>query len=285
MKPLKASRTGSETVVLGNRSAVGQMKVLAFRDLQLWCIGLLVLLTVAVGFAALVLPNINTEWKADGRYLPQLGLGLMSLVILLNIYLFSQRSVLEQTRNTLFEQLLEKEKARHLAWVDPLTELFNRRGMEDLVSKELCRADRNGSPLSVIVIDLDDFKSVNTRFGHLVGDELLVEASNLLRITFRGADSIFRYGGDEFLVLMPDTEPEQAQVAIERLSFNIQRWNAREGRPYVLGLTCGHATYRKGADFRAVMEEADRQMYVGKVKPGRERRKNYVSEYGVVHVG
>jgi len=238
------------------------------RDFQLWSIYALVVLVMAAGFVALLFPNVMWKTQAlrlDGRYVPQLFFGFIALIVLFNIYVISQRRLLRQTRQELFRELARSEAAEKLALIDPLTEIYNRRYLDQILTKEAHRTDRQGSSLTFLVIDLDNFKSLNTRFGHPVGDRVLTEVGKFLLETFRRSDSVIRYGGDEFLILMPDTSEQQAQRAIERLLHRLERWNRENPIPsFRLSLSTGMATYSKGANVMDVLAAADQRMYLHK---------------------
>lgn len=244
-----------------------QMKHLSGRDMQLWALGFLVLLVLAAGVIVLVLPNLLESigtLRAEGRYLPQLFLGLIALVVLFNAYLLEQRRALNIARQELVRQALINEKNEELTLVDPLTETFNRRYMERILPKEVSRAHRRNSTLTLMMIDLDDFKQINDRLGHAAGDHLLVETAQLLQRTFRKSDTLLRYGGDEFLVILPDTTEQQAQYAIERLLNEVICWNAAAQREARMSLSCGAAQYHRGDDVNHVLHLADQQMYAHK---------------------
>jgi diguanylate cyclase (GGDEF)-like protein len=110
-----------------------------------------------------------------------------------------------------------REALREQAMHDPLTHLLNRRATMDFLLSELSRADREQTPLSVMMVDVDHFKSVNDRFGHLAGDEVLCEVARRLRISARTYDLVGRFGGEEFLVVAPACNTTQGLIQAERL--------------------------------------------------------------------
>lgn len=238
------------------------------RDLQMWSIGLLVMLVVAGGFMALVFPNVVwgiNNLRVDDRYLPQLFFGFVALIVLFNIYAMDKKRSLQRAREELVRQLIRSEAAEMLSLVDPLTDLFNRRYLDEVIPKEASRATRYGSELTLMMIDVDDFKSVNTRFGHLFGDRLLTEVANLLKKGFRNSDTVIRYGGDEFLVILPETSEADAQRAVERLQEQVGGWNSHPSLEGCrMSLSCGLASFSGGKGTQEVIDMADAQMYVQK---------------------
>ncbi len=230
------------------------------KDFELWSIGVLVVLILAAGFAALVLPNVMGHHgflRVNGRYLPQLFFGFIVLIVLFNIYTLQRRRSLQKARDRLMHELVRREAAEKLSLVDPLTELYNRRYLTQVVARESNRADRLGSEMTFLVADIDGFRALNTRFGHLRGDRILSEVAQILKRTFRTSDTIVRYGGDEFLVLLPDTDVAQARQGVDRFLKQVERWNrANSSEGFTLSLTCGLAAYAKGADASAVLQAA-----------------------------
>lgn len=244
-----------------------QIQSLSSRDFQLWSIALLVILILMAGFAALVVPNV--VWKVDllrtdARFFPQLFFGLISLVLLFNIYVLGQKRELSSTRKALIRELVFNERLENLSLVDPLTQLYNRRALEQMLGKEVTRANRQGTPLSVVLLDLEHFKDINENLGTQAGDELLVVASKLLRATFRGSDSVFRYGGDEFIVVMPETTETQAEHALKRLTSAIERWNAETRPRQDLALSWGLGAHVIGSSSTDLLQTANRKMFLKK---------------------
>ncbi len=154
----------------------------------------------------------------------------------------------------------------HQATTDPLTEVSNRRAFESRLLSETGRATRYGRPLSLVVIDLDGFKVVNDSFGHASGDRVLVEATKALAGVLREPDLLFRIGGDEFAVLLPETDLDGAAEAGRRIC----QLELTAGRPDGSRTTvsCGVAQLQASAEPSPLFEAADRAMYRAKAAGG-----------------
>jgi diguanylate cyclase (GGDEF)-like protein len=246
-----------------------EIQQLSGRDLQLWSIGLLVMLVLAAGMLALIFPNIIWAQRVihiESAYLPQLFFGLISLILLFNIYLVGQKIGLNHTRRALLSELVLNERLESLSLIDPLTELLNRRALNELIPREVARANRLGCHLTFMTIDLNGFREFNSKFGALEGNLLLRDFGKMLKTTFRGGDLIFRQGGDEFLVIMPDTEEQQIQPPLRRLQRAVEHWNASSGKDYELSFAWAVAPYVTGSDVSDVLRTVDRKIYQKKHK-------------------
>jgi two-component system cell cycle response regulator len=162
------------------------------------------------------------------------------------------------------------EETRRLANSDALTGLQNRRRATERLEAELARARRYNTPLSVALCDIDHFKQVNDKHGHNMGDEVLIRVAAVLQETLRQVDLVGRWGGEEFLVLLPDTDLEGAHIVGERLRIGVEGLPAFEGGPQRVTSSIGVATFQ-GEDNSAVfIDRADQALYRAK-KAGRNR--------------
>ncbi len=257
-------RTNQPSMLARAEEIQKQIQQLSGRDLQLWSIGILVILVLTSGLLALILPNLMWAQRVvhiEHSYLPQLFFGLISLILLFNIYLLSQKRNLNTTRLALIRELVLNERLESLSLIDPLTQLLNRRAMNELVPREVARSNRLGSGLTFMALDLNGFSGITAKFGALEGDRVLVDFARILRTVFRGADLAFRQGGDEFLIMMPDTTEEQADFPVHRLLREVDQWNLGSKKGYELSFSWALAPYVTGTDAEDVLRAVDRKLY------------------------
>jgi diguanylate cyclase (GGDEF)-like protein/PAS domain S-box-containing protein len=149
---------------------------------------------------------------------------------------------------------------------DPLTNLYNRRYLEDSLQREFARAHRDEYPISVIMADIDHFKRVNDTYGHSVGDEVLQQLSQILLTSFRLEDIICRYGGEEFIIVMPSTTVETAFIRTENFRDTLEKTTMEiSGQKVQITLSAGVAVYPlDGSSVEDVINAADRALYQAK---------------------
>ncbi len=170
---------------------------------------------------------------------------------------------LRKLRQELEQLRRENERLSGLAYRDALTGLRNRRFFSERLGEELCRLHRGRKTgLSVICIDVNDFKVVNDTLGHAAGDAALVAVGRLLESLTRGSDLVCRIGGDEFAVLLPDTEALPAQRVVERIRAHVGSLvKVGLGR---VPLSLGLASFEEGDDELRLLSRADEEMYADK---------------------
>lgn len=191
-----------------------------------------------------------------------------------------RNALIHQTRH-LEQRVAERTSAlRQMAMRDPLTGLFNRHWFNETLPQLVATACRRGEPIAFAMLDVDGFKTVNDRFGHLTGDRVLQEVGRLLRQTLRQSDIAVRYGGDEFLAVFPNTDSESVRNAMSRFRQRVENWRRENARivPVPVTVSIGFSEWRPPAvpdgqppaaidltaqteTIRATLDQADKQMY------------------------
>jgi len=162
------------------------------------------------------------------------------------------------------------EKVKRLAYLDGLTGIFNRRHFELRISEEIERARRFGTGMGVIMVDIDEFKRLNDEFGHLLGDEVLRQVSSIFSQQLRKIDVVCRYGGEEFAILLLQTDPQHALAVAEKLRRLVEGWQF-PGVPRSVTISAGAAAYPDhGLTRDEIVEAADAGLYAAKLA-GRNR--------------
>ncbi len=245
-----------------------QLSQLERRDWELWLIVSLTGVLVATGLLALLFPaaflkqdNVHFELTVSRP----LALGLIALLALLNTYLVSKRLEIRRVREELISSTIQRELVKQQSFTDPLTEIYNRHSLEEMTGRFISHARRLKSSLTFLLIDIDRFKDVNTRFGHLTGDVVLADTAALLKSSVRGSDAVFRYGGDEFLVVLADTSRAGAARVVERIASYVLEWNRAENlQAFELSLSIGVSEWSDSMTLDQLLDEADREMYAAK---------------------
>ncbi len=165
------------------------------------------------------------------------------------------------------ENALLYSKAKILTITDDLTNIYNYRYLNNILDRELVRAQRLNSAMSVLFLDLDSFKKVNDKHGHLLGSKILVELAGMLKGAVRKVDAVARYGGDEYIVVLTDTNSKGAMIVAERIRQMVEEhtFTVSEGFPIKLTVSIGVASYPEhGVSKVDLLHLADEAMYRGK---------------------
>jgi len=163
--------------------------------------------------------------------------------------------------------VMAHERLAMLAFRDPLTDLLNRRVMEQVLRREFDRAKRYGTELAVVFLDIDRFKGINDRHGHDTGDEVLKWVGNRLVAMSRQSDVVARFAGDEFVIILPNTSAERAYRFVDRLqTFFLSTHLAHDGKVIPVSVSCGIATMADAgmADAISMLKKADERLYQSK---------------------
>jgi diguanylate cyclase (GGDEF)-like protein len=195
------------------------------------------------------------------------GMQRLHLIWILASFSFGLLSafLLERAHKRMF---LHQDRLALSASLDGLTGLWNRSRMERFLVEEIARANRYGTPFSVVLIDIDHFKSVNDTHGHAVGDSVLRQFATLLRDSVRVLDKVGRLGGEEFLIVLPENDAAQAKQAVQALQQRINGFAF--DRVQRKTASFGIAEYRPGESLDSLLERADQAMYRAKAS-GRDR--------------
>ena len=180
-----------------------------------------------------------------------------------------QRAEVYETKVRDLESQLEHVSG--LVCEDPLTSALNRRGLDEAFQKESARCQRGGTPMSIAVLDVDNFKSLNDRLGHQAGDYALMHLVDVVRDAIRPTDVLGRYGGEEFVILLPDTGIEAAEVATVRVQRALtRRFFLHNNERQLITFSAGVAQFVAGESWDVVLERADRALYEAK-RQGKNR--------------
>lgn len=157
-----------------------------------------------------------------------------------------------------------KQLLREQAMLDGLTGAHNRRAMDEIVAEEMERSRRHGHDLSLVMMDVDEFKSINDRLGHAEGDRILESLVAVLRKSLRAIDKVIRYGGDEFLLVLPETSQREAELVLERLRMCVETQVATTMG--TVSCSAGIATVRGDPGEANLVQLADKRMYQAKAR-------------------
>ena len=166
----------------------------------------------------------------------------------------------------------EMKKFERHATTDALTGLGNRRSMEETFPREIERCLDNDKPIALIMVDVDNFKDFNDKFGHQAGDRALIAVANILKEQFRPADILIRYGGDEFVVLLPDADQDAAHKVAERVRMTVSGDTTDSGDSLIqipIRVSMGVAALEGGGSLTSLIRSADAALYRAK-RAGRD---------------
>ena len=185
--------------------------------------------------------------------------------------LLAQREMVDAAQEKIKKLEQELESLSEKVRIDQLTGVLNRRGMDEAMTREVARAGRSGAKLSIALLDIDNFKKLNDNYGHHVGDEALKHLALVIQESIRPTDIVSRFGGEEFVILLPNTDMDQAMASMTRLQRALtKRFFMGNNERLLITFSAGVALYKETDDQASVLHRADQAMYIAK-KSGKNK--------------
>ncbi len=211
---------------------------------------------------------VMTGYSGDYSYEEAINMGASDFVIKpvrLEELLLRLKRVLKE-RDLTQERVRMMEKLQKLAITDGLTKLHNSRSFYSQIEVEVDRYNRYKHPLSLLLLDIDHFKHYNDTFGHLEGDKVLVRISQIIRSCLRKLDTAYRYGGEEFTVILPETTCEEARNVAERIrnAVKAEKFDPETENDITITISIGVTQYSPEEELSAFIQRADKAMYSSK---------------------
>ena len=218
---------------------------------------------------------VMTGYSGDYSYEEAISKGASDFVfkpVRFEELLLRLRRVLKERRLTQ-ERVQMLDKLKRLSITDGLTKLYNSRYFYNQLKAEIDRTSRYQRPLSLLLLDIDQFKEYNDSFGHLEGDKVLVRLGQVIKTCLRKMDSAYRYGGEEFTVILPETEGDEAATVAERIRSCVakEKFFPRDQKEnYTITISIGVTEYIRDEEVAIFVQRADKAMYLSK-QSGRNR--------------
>lgn len=223
-----------------------QLNNLSRRDAQFWSVLILglALLGIAGAIYLLLGAPATAPLQQARQLISALVFGILSLLLLFNLYVARRQAVIRALQYGLVRQKIEAELNRELALIDPVTEVYNRRYLRAILTREIDRAKRYGFSLAVMLVDIVGFRRVNASLGQTGGDVVLRELAQLIRKRIRNSDVLVRFGGDDFLLVLPETDDSGIEKLTRRLKHAIADWSQKNKMTeFELAFAIGSARY------------------------------------------
>jgi diguanylate cyclase (GGDEF)-like protein len=217
---------------------------------------------------------VMTGYSDDFSYEEAINIGASDFVIKpvrLEELLLRLKRVLKE-RELTNERIRMMEKLQKLAITDGLTRLYNSRSFYSQLELEVDRFNRYQHPLTLLLLDIDHFKDYNDKYGHLEGDKVLVRFSQIIRTCLRTNDSAYRYGGEEFTVILPETAGEEARTVAQRIraALEAEPFSPEGGEEVTVTISIGLTEYHAKEELSTFIQRADQAMYRSK-RSGRNK--------------
>lgn len=231
-----------------------------------WVIVAFAAAVLILGALSLLAPH--SFWQANELNVqlpPQVLFVLMMVMVVIALYFLRRETETRRLRLANLQRTIAHHSDHSAGLVDSLTNVFNRNFLYELLQGEIARAERNHRPLALVMCDVNNFKQVNDRFGHLMGDYVLAQIAGILKFCVRGSDYVVRYGGDEFLIILPETEDPGARIVVKRIQQKVNEWDQQSRIGDVpISVSLGLSHHVAGQAAEKDLAEADSRMYQAK---------------------
>ncbi len=254
----------AENVLSGIGHAPGEEQLMALHTIKSANMRTDKPLIVTVGRPAAA---IYADWRSSVRVQGAL-FGILLLISVPGLYVYQrhQRDFEHRAEEAAAALRESEKKYRELSIIDDLTQLYNSRQFYHDLQMELDRVNRYQQPLTLLLLDIDNFKAFNDAYGHVEGDQVLLRLGQVVKRCLRQTDSAYRYGGEEFTILLPMTTSQDAAVTAERIRTEIKKehFHPGSGNDVHITVSIGLAQYRTGEEMKPFVHRVDQLMYQGK---------------------
>jgi diguanylate cyclase (GGDEF)-like protein len=237
---------------------------------RFWVITIVVMLFLSVGIVFLALPSLRLRATTSLHITLKAAMSeFVALSMFINLYIIYQQILIRRLRRQLMEKQDHSHLLRNLAMIDVLTGLYNRRFADQRLSAEVARSERKGHPLTVVLLDLNNFKQINDTHGHPAGDVVLQRFAGCLQRAIRNGDLAVRMGGDEFLLVLPECNLEQLHLVLDRIGPLEVEWC---GQKIPVKCSAGWKQFVAGERPEDMLSAADQALYENKRSGKRSHR-------------
>jgi len=259
-KPLNVEQVGPQARIAAELVRLDSQKR------EFWVLIIFAGVVLFLGVLSFFFPN--EFWYSGGLHInlsPQVLFVIMVATVLASLAYVRRDLEVRGLRLANLQQYMNAQEEQAASMVDAVTNVFTRGLLNDLLAGEISRAERTNRSLSLIMCDLNNFKQVNDRYGHLMGDYVLSQIATILKSCVRGSDCVVRYGGDEFLILLPETDEKGAETVRQRIHHRVAEWD-RSNRvgDLPISVSLGSYLHVNGQTPDKDVAEADARMYAEK---------------------
>jgi diguanylate cyclase (GGDEF)-like protein len=251
---------------------LAELRRLESRDFEMWLLVAFAIGVFLLGILSFFFPrNFWLVPTVDIKLSPQVLFAIMMFGLLVALFAARRELELKKLRLANLESMLTARSSQSSGLIDTVTNVLNRAFLHEILQGEIQRSERNNRPLTLVMCDVDGFKQVNDRYGHLTGDFVLAQIAGIIKSCARGSDHVIRYGGDEFLVVLPETDETGAETVRERIQQKLQEWdrNNRFGDTPI-SVSAGIYLHVAGQTPEKDVAEADIRMYALKLERHRQ---------------